>query len=93
MPLPSQSDVHDVAPSSDVLTVYDKEHIITYLRLLDAETDGADWREVSKIVLHIDPARELERARRVYESNFARAKWMTKIGYRHFLHLDPVTFE
>jgi hypothetical protein len=28
--------------------------IVTYLRLLDANVDGADWREVSRIVLHID---------------------------------------
>jgi hypothetical protein len=24
---------------------YDEEHLLTYLRLLDAEADGADWRE------------------------------------------------
>ena len=30
--------------------------MITYLRLLDADADGADWREITQIVLHIDPA-------------------------------------
>jgi len=30
-------DVADTAPSESVLTVYDDEHVITYLRLLDAE--------------------------------------------------------
>jgi hypothetical protein len=30
------------APSDSVSTVYDKEHVITYLRLLDADAKGAD---------------------------------------------------
>ena len=34
----------DVAapPSDSLLTVYDEEHIITYLRMLDANAVGAD---------------------------------------------------
>ena len=35
---------------------------MTYLRLLDAETVGADWREVARAVLHIDADREPARA-------------------------------
>ena len=34
---PLDPDVADTAPSNSVLTVYDEEHIITYLRLLDAD--------------------------------------------------------
>jgi hypothetical protein len=45
-------------PTSALLSVYDEQHLITYLRLLDAERDGADWKEVARIVLHIDPTRE-----------------------------------
>ena len=56
--------------------------MITYLRMLDADTEGADWREVSRIVLHIHPNREADRARRAYETHLARAKWMTHTGYR-----------
>ena len=37
-------DVADAAPSDSVLTAYDEEHVITYLRLLDADAEGADWR-------------------------------------------------
>jgi hypothetical protein len=37
----------DVAPSIEELTCYDKEHLITYLRLLDANTEGIDWHEVA----------------------------------------------
>jgi hypothetical protein len=47
-------DVSDTAPSDPVLTVYDEEHLITYLLLLDADAEGADWREVARIVLHLD---------------------------------------
>ncbi len=82
---PLDPDVADTAPSTSKLTVYDEEHIITYLRLLDADAAGADWREVARIVLHIDPERESDRARRAFESHLARAKWMTEHGYRHLL--------
>ena len=52
---------------------------------LDAEAEGADWTEVARIVLHIDPAQEPDRARRAWESHLARARWMTEHGYRHLL--------
>jgi hypothetical protein len=42
-PCPCRADAH---------TPYDKEHAITYMRMLDADAEGADWREVSRIVLH-----------------------------------------
>ena len=60
--------VRDVAPADAVLTGYDEQHLVTYLRLLDAAAEGADWREVARIVLHIDPDREPERARRAWET-------------------------
>jgi len=84
-PPPLDPDVADLAPSGPALTVYDEEHAITYIRMLDADRDGADWREVSRIVLHIDPEREPDRARRAFDSHLARAKWMTQVGYRHLL--------
>jgi hypothetical protein len=31
------------APTDRILTGYDEQHLVTYLRLLDAENDGADW--------------------------------------------------
>ena len=79
---PLDPDVADEAPASMLLTVYDEQHLITYLRLLDAETDGASWKEVARIVLHIDPEREPDRARRAWETHLARARWMTEHGYR-----------
>jgi type VI secretion system activator RovC-like protein len=82
---PLDADVADVAPTDSVLTVYDEEHIITYLRILDADAEGADWRKVAQLVLHIDPVLEHDRARRAFDTHLARAKWMTEHGYRHLL--------
>jgi hypothetical protein len=35
------------------LTSYDEEHLVTYLRLLDADAKGADWRVMGQVVLHL----------------------------------------
>ena len=48
-------------------TPYDQEHAVTYMRILDADAAGADWREVVRIVLHIDPDGEPDRARQAFE--------------------------
>jgi len=77
--------VADAAPTDASLTGYDEQHLVTYLRLLDAERDGADWQEVSKFVLHIDPASEPVRARHAWETHLARAHWVAESGYRHLL--------
>ena len=79
-------DVNDDAPVSETITPYDEVHFITYLRLLDADAEGADWREVARIVLHRDPDAEPERTRRCWEAHLKRAKWMTERGYRHLLN-------
>ena len=68
----------DEPPQSAVLTSYDRAHMKLYLRLLDAETDGADWREAVEVLFGIDPAKEPERASRVHRSHLARARWMTE---------------
>jgi hypothetical protein len=82
---PFNPNVADIAPDDPALTVYDEEHIITYMQLLDANAENADWREVARIVLRLDPDREPDRARRAFDSHLARAKWMTSHGYRLFL--------
>ncbi|MCS3926267.1 hypothetical protein M2175_001298 [Bradyrhizobium elkanii] len=84
--IPANPDAADTAPADPAaLTPYDHEHAIIYLRLLDANAEGADWREVTRLVLHIDPEREPTRARKAYDSHLGRAKWMTEQGYRLFL--------
>jgi len=78
-------DVEDEAPGGLDITPYDEQHFVTYLRLLDASRDGADWQEVARIVLHRDPAAEEARSRRCLESHLARAQWLSGSGYRRIL--------
>ena len=82
---PLDPPVSDTAPTSGVLTGYDEQHLITYLRLLEADAEGADWRDVARIVLHLDPANNPEQAKKIWDSHLARARWMTENGYRHLL--------
>jgi hypothetical protein len=56
-----------------------------YMRLLDAEADGADWRETMPILFGIDPDQEPARARQVHLAHLARAHWMTERGYRQLV--------
>jgi hypothetical protein len=80
--------VADAPPVADTVTDYDRMHLVTYLRLLDAEADGADPDEVARVVLRIDPGTDPERARRVHAAHLARAQWMTRVGYAHLLKPD-----
>lgn len=77
--------VAEAAPVEPFLTGYDMDHLVTYLRLLDADADGANWQEAARIVLNLDTEKDPERTKRVWESHLARAKWMTEHGYRHLL--------
>lgn len=76
----------DQPPESPALTSYDRAHMKLYLRLLDADADGADWREAVPILFGIDPDREPERARLIHNTHLARARWMTERGYRQLVH-------
>ncbi|MDE2442344.1 MAG: DUF2285 domain-containing protein [Betaproteobacteria bacterium] len=75
----------DNPPAGEIVTTYDERHFVTYLRVLDAEAEGADWREIATIVFGLNPSVEPERAKRVYESHLDRARWMTTHGYRNLL--------
>jgi len=78
-------EIADEVPWSDEVTAYDEAHFTVYIRLLDAEADGATEDEMAMIVLGIDPARTPERARKALASHLRRAHWMTECGYRHLL--------
>jgi hypothetical protein len=80
-----EPDIADEAAWSEILTAYDQDHLAVYLRLLDAERDGADWREAARLLLRRDPALDPDGARLCWESHMARARWMTEIGYRLLL--------
>lgn len=75
----------DRPPQTDRVNAYDERHLATYIRLLDADAEGADWREAVSIIFGLDPAREPDRAKIVHDSHLARAHWMTETGYRHLL--------
>lgn len=78
-------DFDDPPPQDAQLSAYDERHLVTYLRLLDAEKDGASWQKAAAIILGIDPDQDPARAKRIHDSHLARAKWMTQTGYRHLL--------
>lgn len=75
----------DKAPDEPHLTSYDQEHMVLYLRILDADRDGADWREVVRVLFELDPELHPERCRMIHESHLARARWMTEQGYRELV--------
>lgn len=81
----TRSEFLDTPPDSTELTDYDRVHMKEYMRVLDAATDGADWREAVNVIFGIDPDAEPEHARRVHDSHVARARWMTEHGYRQLL--------
>lgn len=81
----STSLFEDRAPEVSQLTAYDESHLADYLRLLDADDEGADWREVATLILGVNAAAEPRRARAMYASHLARARWMTEVGYAHLL--------
>ena len=72
------------APQDDFITSYDKAHLLTYLRLLDAERDQAGLLEIGHIILGLDPS-DRERTERIVRSHLSRAHWMIEQGYRHLL--------
>lgn len=75
----------DQPPQLDRVSTYDEEHLACYIRLLDAETEGADWREAVAIIFGLDPEKDPARAKRVHDSHLARAHWIRDKGYRHLL--------
>ncbi len=75
----------DRPPLTDRVNAYDERHLATYIRLLDADAEGADWREVVSVIFGLDAAREPDRAKIVHDSHLARARGMTETGYRRLL--------
>jgi hypothetical protein len=71
----------DAPPVSETITDYDRRHFAIYLRLLDAETEGAEWQEVVRVIFGLDPHKDPDRAERVHASHLSRAHWMTANGY------------
>jgi Uncharacterized conserved protein (DUF2285) len=90
-PVELDPDVDDEAPMGNDITPYDEQHFVTYLRLLDAKAERADWMEVARIVLRRDPVGDEARTRRCWESHLARAQWLSRAGYRRILEQAVAT--
>lgn len=78
-------EIADRAPTDLMVTDYDRAHLVTYLRLLDAEAAGAAWEEAAELLLRIDPVKGRDTARLRYESHASRARWMAAGGYLDLL--------
>lgn len=72
--------IAETAPEAQELTAYDIRHLVTYLRLLDADEAGADWQEVASIVLGLDPGADEAGSKRTWISHLSRAQWMASEG-------------
>ncbi|MBB4428258.1 hypothetical protein GGD66_006845 [Bradyrhizobium sp. CIR48] len=75
----------DRPPKTDRVNAYDEKHLAIYVRLLMADEEGADWREVVQVIFGLDPVLEPDRAKTVHDSHLARARWMVQSGYQQLL--------
>jgi hypothetical protein len=82
-----QPELLECPPADNALTAYDEGHLATYLRLLDADAEGAAWEEAAQIVLGLDVESDRARAARTFRNHLDRAKWMTTNGYTHLLKM------
>jgi hypothetical protein len=84
--MPSQaSQLYDAPPQSDTITDYDRSNFTAYLLLLDCAAAGGDWREAMVQLIGDGVDADPVRARRIYDTHLARARWMTETGYRLLL--------
>lgn len=88
-PIELDPDVDDLAPTVASITAYDEQHFVTYLRLLDARAENADWKQVALIVLHRDPASDEMQTYRCWQSHLERARWLSRAGYKRILEQAP----
>lgn len=67
------------APSGDVV-LYDRQHLLIYAELVDADDAGVDWRDGSLEILGIDPSANPDLAQCAWTSHLARARWIIGDG-------------
>jgi hypothetical protein len=78
------------APSDDALTYYDRQHFLTYARLIDADKEGADWKASAAKILQRDVENDLHAAELCYRSHLARARWIIGAGLNKILDDDSL---
>jgi hypothetical protein len=88
-PIAAYASVAEKVEFSDVITLYDRQHLVTYARLLDADRHGIDWREGAQIILLQDPETQPKRVWRCWDTHLARAKWIATTGFQQ--EIDRIT--
>jgi predicted secreted protein len=78
-------------PRSTGLTAYDRQHATTYLRLLDAEQAGAEWRDVARHIFRVDPNEDPARFERMHRAHLERAHWVREHGYQEVAQSRPLS--
>jgi hypothetical protein len=76
------------APCDDALTFYDRQHFLTYARLIDADREGANWKSSAAKILQRDVENDPHGAELCYRSHLARARWLVGAGLDKFLDDD-----
>lgn len=67
------------APIGDVV-LDDRQHLLIYAGLDDADDTGVSWRDGSLGILGIDPIDDPDFARCAWVSHLARARWIIGDG-------------
>jgi hypothetical protein len=80
-PHPSNSVPLEAPPDAATLTEFDRLYATLYIRLLDADAAGVDWKTASRRILNLDPTGDEDQVKSVFDRFLARAKWMTQVGY------------
>ena len=75
----------EVPQMSEQLTACDLTHGPLYLYLLDSAAIGCQWQDLPPSIFGFDPKRGPEHTRMLFETNLARARWMTEHGWRLLL--------
>lgn len=67
------------APRGDVV-LYDRQHLLIYAELADADDAGVCWRDGALGILGIDPSADPDFAQCAWTSHLARARWIIGDG-------------
>ncbi len=81
--MPDTQNLKPKAPSSDIITPYDREHFKLYLRLLDAEEEDVHWKVAAAEIMGLGS--DGPSSKSCWQSHLQRAKWMSNSGYRQLL--------
>ena len=77
------------APASPFTTDYDRAHVLTYARMLDAANANIDWREAAAAVLGCDVANDPAGAEACWTSHLKRARWVVGEGLAQMVTNEP----